>query len=147
MIRSITKNEGQVSVFHLRENLEAHRTKAFTKKLYELIDAGRVNLILEMSHVQNISLIGMVAISHLFNRCRQAGGALKVAHLTDTVQEAFEESNLINTIEVYPHVVDALKSLQSENLYYTARFSGSFFVEEKKSFVGWDRLPIGNCIN
>lgn len=147
MIRSITKNEGSVTVFHLRENLEANRTKAFVKKLYDLIDGGRVHLILEMSHTKSVSLLGMVAISHLFNRCRQEGGSLKVANLTDGVRESFLESNLINTIEVYGSVVEALKSFRSHNLLKAKKYSGSFFMKDENSFVAWDRLPVGNYYN
>jgi anti-sigma B factor antagonist len=147
MIRSITKKEGSVTVFHLRENLEANRTKAFVKKLYDLVDSGRVHIVLEMSHVKNVSLLGMVAISHLFNRCRQEGGALKVVNLTNHVRESFEESNLINTVEVYGSVVEALKSFQSHNLLEAKRFSGSFYVETENAFVAWDRLPVGGYLN
>jgi len=147
MIRSITKSEGSVTVFHLRENLEASRAKAFVKKIYELIESGKFNIVLEMSHVQQISLQGMVSISHLFNRCRQGGGCLKVVNLTDRVRASFQESNLINTIEVHASVVEAIKSYNTHNLLRSKKYSGSFYLEDTQAFVGWDWLPASGHFN
>jgi hypothetical protein len=66
---------------------------------------------------------------------------LKVASLTPSVRRSFRQTNLINTIEVFDDVMDAVKSFRSHNLLKSKTFAGSFFIKEQNSFVGWDRLP------
>lgn len=136
-----TREEGKVTVFQLKTDLSAERVKSFVKKVNALLTEGRIYLVLDLHEVEEVSLLGMVAISSLFNKCRQAGGSLKIAGLTPTVRKAFRQTNLINTIEVFDEPIDALKSFRSQNLLKTKAYSGSFFLKEKNAFVGWDRLP------
>lgn len=144
MIRGVTKTEGSITVFHPKDNLDTVHVKAFVKKIHELLDSGRLYLVLDLAEVEEICLLGMVSISTIFNKCRQMGGALKIASLTDEVHDAFLETNLINTVDVYDGVLDAIKSFRHENLLKAKTLSGSYFVQEKNSFVAWDRLPAGH---
>lgn len=111
------------------------------------MESGRLFLVLDLSQVEEVCLLGMVSISAIFNKCRQEGGALKIAGLTEEVREAFEETNLINTIEVYENVLEAIKSFRSTNLLKARSYSGSFYVQENNSFVAWDRLQARNYYN
>lgn len=146
MIDGEARNEGRITVFQLRDDLSSDRAKDFLKKMVELLDEGRHFLVIDLSQVYEVSLIGMVGLSSIFNRCRQAGGALKIASLTPPVRKAFRQTNLINTIEVYDEVIDAVKSFRSQNLLRSKHFSGSFFLKDKNAFVGWDRLPISGHV-
>src|SRR5690606_37658174 len=101
MIRGVTKTEGSVTIFHLKDNLTPKKVKAFVQKSQDLIDSGRVNLILDLGSVHEICLMGLVSISSIFNKCRNAGGALKICSLTPEVRRAFRETNPINTVEVF----------------------------------------------
>jgi anti-anti-sigma factor len=142
MIKTDTRQEGKITMFHLRDDLTTDKAKAFLKKMDELLEIGHRFIVLDMSEVEEACLIGMVCISSIFNRCRQAGGALKIAGLTPAVRRAFRNTNLINTIEVYEDALDAIKSFRSHNLLRSKQFSGSFFMKDSNSFVGWDRLPL-----
>lgn len=147
MIRSVTKTEGSVTVFHLKDDLNVKKVKTFVRRVYDLIETGRHHLVLDMSEVNDSCLLGLVSISNLFNRCRQSGGSMKVCSLTPAVRRAFRETNLINTIEVYDTPLEALKSFKSQNLLQTRAYTGSFYLEDKQAFIGWDRLPAGSYIN
>lgn len=147
MIRGVTKTEGSVTVFHLKDDLDTDKVKAFIKKIQDLIDSGRSNIIVDMSSCHYICVLGLVSISSIFNKCRQSGGALKIAALTPEVRDAFRETNLINTIEVYDTPLEALKSYQSDNLLKAKAYSGSFYIEEDNAFVPWDRLPVRSYYN
>lgn len=142
MIGGEQRSEGRITVFHLREDLTNTRVKHFLKKMYDLVDEGRKYLILDLSEVEEVSLMGMVAISSVSNRCRQAGGALKICHLQPFVRRAFRSTNLINTVEVFEDSLDAIKSFKSRNLLKSQQYSGSFFIKEKNAFVPWDRIPV-----
>ncbi len=144
MIRGITKTEGSITVFHLKDNLDTQHVKAFARKIYDLMETGRIFLVLDLSQVDEVCLMGMVSISAIFNKCRQMGGALKIAGLTEPVRESFEETNLINTVEVFDNVLEAIKSFRSTNLLKTKSLSGSYFVEENQAFVPWERLQARN---
>ena len=147
MFEGEMKSEGRITVFHLKDDLSTERVKHFLKKMNDLLAEGRHYLVLDLAEVYEVSLIGMVGISSIFNRCRQAGGALKVAHLTPRVRKAFRNTNLINTIEVYDDVLEAIKSFRSQNLLKAKQYSGSFFLKDRNSFVGWDRLPLSGHLN
>jgi len=141
MIGGDTKFEGRITVFHLKDDLSTDRVKSFLKKMEELLGSNRNCLVIDLSSVKEVSLMGMVALSATFNKCRQAGGMLKVSGLTPSVRKAFRQTNLINTLEVFEDALDAVKSFRSHNLLKSKTFAGSFFIKEQNSFVGWDRLP------
>jgi len=147
MINGTSQQEGRITVFHLKDDLIPQRTKAFLVKMEELMSEGRFYIVLDLASVQEISLMGMVAISSIFNKCRQAGGALKIATLNPLVRRAFRQTNLINTVEVFEEVLDAVKSYRSQNLLKSKQFSGSFFLKDQNSFVGWDRIPSQGPLN
>ncbi len=141
------QQEGRITVFHLKDDLTPNRVKAFMKKMESLTDEGRHHIVLDMASVQDVCLLGMVAISAIFNRCRQAGGALKISSLTPLVRRSFRKTNLINTVEVYDEVLEAVKSFRSQNLLQSKTYTGSFFIKEKGAFVGWDRYPSNGVFN
>lgn len=136
------KTEGSITVFHIKQDINERDVKSFVLKLQELIDSGRVNIVIELSSVHEICMMGMVTLSSYFNKCRQEGGSLKVACLNEEVRHFFHETNLINTIEVFSSALDAVKSYQAANLLRSRNYSGSFYMEEDQSFVAWDRLPV-----
>lgn len=147
MIEGEARNEGRITVFQLKDDLTADRVKPFLKRIYGLLEEGRYHLVIDLSQTLEMSLMGMVGLSSIFNRCRQNGGALKVACLTPSVRKAFRQTNLINTIEVYDEVLDAVKSFRSQNLLRAKHFSGSFYLKDRNAFVGWDRLPLSGHVH
>lgn len=147
MISGTSQQEGRITVFHLKDDLVPSRVKAFLVKMEELLAEGRFFIVLDLSSVQEVSLMGMVAISSIFNKCRQAGGALKIAQLNPLVRRAFRQTNLINTVEVFDEVLEAVKSYRSQNLLKARQFSGSFFLKDRNAFVGWDRLSSQGPLN
>lgn len=147
MIRSIIKTEGSVSVFYVQEDLRARRVKDFAKKLNGLIDSGRIDLILDLGHVTEISMIALVTISSAFNKCRQQGGNLKISGLTPDVRNAFRETNLINTLEVYDSALEALKSFQRKNIIQSKNYTGSYYNNDSGCFVSWERIPVTQYLN
>lgn len=141
MLKNNMQNLGKITVFHLNEDLPASRVKIFTKKLHELIESGRTNISLDLSGVREVSLLGLVAISSIFNKCAQMGGALKIVGLTPKVRKLFRDTNLINTIEVYESSLEAMQSFRSRNLLKSKAQPGAFYLEDSNLFVAWDRLP------
>lgn len=141
MIEGVSTTEGRITVFYLKTDLTADRVKDFLKKMDELLQEGRNYLVLDLSEVTETSLLAMVGLSSLFNKCRLAGGTLKVAGLTPRVRKAFRMTNLINTLEVFETTLDAVKSFRSHNLLKSKMYSGSFYLKDRNAFVGWERLP------
>src|SRR4051812_10720392 len=113
MINGHSKQEGKITIFQLRDDLNTTKVKPFLKKMNELLDVGHRFMVLDLSQVDEICLLGMVSISSIFNRCRQNGGAFKIVGLTPTVRRLFRRTNLINTIEVFDEALDAIKSFKS----------------------------------
>ncbi len=146
MIEGNAKQEGKITIFQLKDDLTHDRVKAFVKKIDEIITSGQRYIVLDLSHVDEVCLLGMVSISSLFNKCRSLNGTLKIAGLNPFVRRAFRKTNLINTVEVFDEVLDALRSFKSQNLL-KSKHSTSFYVKDLNSFVGWDRLPVIGAIH
>ncbi|MDB5038499.1 MAG: hypothetical protein JWQ35_2027 [Bacteriovoracaceae bacterium] len=142
MINGESKQEGKITIFQLRDDLTTSKVKAFLKKMNEIVELGHRFIVLDLSQVDEVCLLAMVSISSIFNRVRQSGGALKIVGLTPSVRRGFRQTNLINTIEVFDEALEAVKSFKSHNLLRSKHFSGSFFLKDSNSFVGWDRLPL-----
>ena len=147
MFEGELRTEGRITIFQLKDDLTTDRVKPFLRKINDLLLSGRHYLVLDLTEVYETSLMAMVGISSLFNKCRQNGGALKIAGLTPPVRKAFRMTNLINTVEVFDDVLDAVKSFKSTNLLKSKTLSGSFFLKDKNAFVGWDRLPMSGPLN
>ena len=142
MIEGQAKKEGKITIFQVRDDLVSERVKSFMKKVDQMISSGNRFIVLDLTHVEEISMLALVAISSLSNQCRQAGGILKVAGLQTLVRRAFRRTNLINTVEVYDETLDAIRSFKSQNLLKGKSHSGSFYVADLNAFVPWDRLPL-----
>jgi anti-anti-sigma factor len=147
MLKNNTQNLGKITVFHLNEDLPPNRVKVFTKTLNDLVESGRVHISLDLSGTREISLIGLVAISSIFNKCAQLGGSLKIVGLTPKVRSLFRETNLINTIEVYENSLEAIQSFRSKSLVKAKAHPGAFYFEDTNSFVAWDRLQARSPMN
>ena len=104
------QREGNVSIYRFRGPLTTGYVKSFVKEVYDLIGNKQTQIIIDLSEVKMICLMGMVSISNIYNECRQNSGALKVAGLTPQVKRVFQQTNLINTIEIFESVSEAYKS-------------------------------------
>jgi anti-anti-sigma factor len=145
------KTQGKISIVTIKYDLTNDHVKSFMKTCNRLIaEERRLRIILNLENVQNISLLGQIAISSIYNHLNAAGGLLKLINLQEKVKRQFEKTNLINTIEHYANEIDAISSFNRYDCRPAPRAGqpkpASFYIKEIKSFVGWDAYPIVGAI-
>ena len=74
------------------------------------LNAGKTNLLLDMSGVTTIDSSGIGELVGSFTTVTNRGGKLKLLHLPAKLNELLHVTQLITVFEVYENEADALKS-------------------------------------
>lgn len=85
-------------------------TTLFRNKLYELVEAKKKNVVVDMTNVKFINSTGIGILISGYTTLKNAGGDLKLAHITDSVQSVLAITKLIQVFHIYDDVDEAIKS-------------------------------------
>jgi anti-sigma B factor antagonist len=77
------------------------------RELFGLIDAGHVNIIVDLSQVQLCDAAAMRVLVRAGERCAEEGGWLRLANPVGIVATAFRIVSLGRSVEVYPSMTAA----------------------------------------
>jgi anti-sigma B factor antagonist len=83
---------------------------AFRKKVHELIDRGQKKIVVDLGGVTYIDSSGVGMMAAKLKTVRDAGGALKVVHLTSRSQRLFGMLKILTAFETFPDVESAVRS-------------------------------------
>ncbi len=65
MLEGTAKKEGKITIFQVRDDLISERVKSFMKRVDQMIGNGNRFIVLDLTHVEEVSLLALVAISSL----------------------------------------------------------------------------------
>src|SRR5688572_16029769 len=74
---------------------------AFRQRIHDLIDRGRVKVVLEMSGVTYIDSAGIGMIAGKLKTLRESGGDMKLTNLTTRGQRVFGMAKLLILFETF----------------------------------------------
>ncbi len=101
----------QAAIIELKGNLiGGENAKLFREKLYELINQNKKNLVVDMSDVKFVSSTGIGILISGYTTLKNAGGDLKLAHISDKVQGVLNITKLNQIFNIYNNVDEAVKS-------------------------------------
>ncbi|MCJ7553895.1 MAG: STAS domain-containing protein [Ignavibacteriaceae bacterium] len=101
----------QAAIIELKGNLiGGENAKLFREKLYELIDQNKKNLVVDMTDVKLVSSTGIGILISGYTTLKNAGGDLKLAHISDKVQGVLNITKLNQIFNIYDNVDEAVKS-------------------------------------
>ncbi len=80
------------------------------KMVRELVDGGRLKILLNLAEVHYIDSAGVGELVNTFTTVRGAGGELKIASLTKRVHDVIQLTRLYTIFDVQPDEHSALKS-------------------------------------
>jgi anti-sigma B factor antagonist len=83
---------------------------AFRKVIHELVDRGRVKVVLNMSGVSYIDSAGIGMIAGKLKTLRERGGDMKLANLSTRGQRVFGMAKLLLMFETFETEAEAVKS-------------------------------------
>ena len=83
---------------------------AFRKVVHDILERGRVRIVLDMADVTYIDSAGVGMIAGKLKTVRERGGDMKIARLSTRGQRVFGMAKLLLMFEVFETEADAIKS-------------------------------------
>ena len=103
----------QAAIIELSGNLVGgENAELFRKKLYELIEQKKKNIVMDMTNVKMVNSTGIGILISGFTTLKNAGGDLKLTHISDNVKGVLSITKLNQVFHVYSNVDEALESFK-----------------------------------
>ncbi len=112
MLEYDKQEQGEVSIFSLRGNLDALTAPALKKEIEALLAARKIHVIFDLHALELIDSSGVGAIVSLFKRVRTLQGDVKIARLEGQPAEIFKLLRLDRAFEIFDSVEAALNRFQ-----------------------------------
>ena len=108
------RNVGGVTILTVERSLKGQLESLLKERVDELVLEGNIQIIVNLRKVPYIdsSDIGRLIRSHL--SVRQAGGRVRLCHLSDRVLTVLKMMKLDTVLDLYPTEELALASIQGE---------------------------------
>jgi anti-sigma B factor antagonist len=104
---------GDVIVLHLSGAITLGvGTQKLRKLIHETLDAGKQNILLNMSEVVYLDSSGLGELVAAYTTAKNRGGNLKLMKLTQRVQDVVQLTKVYRVFEVYSDEDSAVRSFQ-----------------------------------
>ncbi|GAB4555162.1 MAG: STAS domain-containing protein [Anaerolineae bacterium] len=100
----------RVTLIEVSGRVDSTNATKLGESLNEQIDAGRTQLVMDLSHVEYISSAGLREIVSAAKKVRAAGGDLRLASLSPKVKDVLELAGLIELFQTFGTPVEAVGS-------------------------------------
>lgn len=84
--------------------------KMFRDKLYELVNENKKNVVVDLSDVKFVNSTGIGILISGFTTLKNAGGDLKLAHISNKVHGVLSITKLNQVFSIYDSVEEAVQS-------------------------------------
>ena len=98
------RENGDVTVFSLRGNLDALTAPSLKKEIEALLAARKIHVVFDLGGLELIDSSGVGAIVSLFKRVRTLQGDVKIARLAGQPSEIFNLLRLNRAFEIFDSV-------------------------------------------
>lgn len=106
-----TRDEGDVTVLILTGQITLDDGDlAFRKRVHELLDQGRVKLVVDIANVTYIDSAGVGMLAGKLKTVREKGGDLKLARISGKSQRLLGMMKLLLAFETFEDEASAIKS-------------------------------------
>lgn len=100
----------RVTLVEVSGRIDSSNATKLGESLNEQIDAGRTQLVLDLSNVEYISSAGLREAVSAAKKVRAAGGDLRLASLSPKVKDVLELAGLIELFQTFGTQVEAVGS-------------------------------------
>ena len=112
------RQAGDVSVLDMNGQIRiGDSAVGLRRAIRQLVEAGRKKVVVNLANVRYIDSSGIGELSANATTLNRAGGGLRIAHLTDQVQDLLVITKLLTAFDCYETVEEAIKSFDAQNLY------------------------------
>jgi anti-anti-sigma factor len=99
----------------LEGNILQENVAFFKSRIFDLINEGKVNIILNMGNTEYISSLCLAVLIDVKGRLTNLQGDLKIAVVNRLVHNLLEITNLVKKIEIYESIESAIESFKIKN--------------------------------
>ncbi len=99
----------------LEGNILQENVGFFKNRIFELINDGKVNVILNMGNTEYISSLCLAVLIDVKGRLTNLQGDLKIAVVNRLVRNLLEITNLVKKIDIYDSIESAIESFKYKN--------------------------------
>jgi anti-sigma B factor antagonist len=103
-----------VSILTIEGNIMQEYVSVFQSRLSDLIERGRMKIVIDMSEASYISSLCLAVIVEAQNRTSAAGGGIKIASANKLVTNLFEITNLNKKIPIFGTVDGAVAAFPAK---------------------------------
>jgi len=108
------ENIEEITLIQVKESkIYLELSELFKQTLLDLINQGKINLIIDLSMVNVINSSGLGALFLALYKVKDRGGDLKIVGLTPLVEEIFDRMKLNLIYGLFGSKEDAINSFQS----------------------------------
>jgi len=109
---------GEITVLTLKlDAATIFQDKELIKPFYVLLDVGRKNIVLDLSHTSYISSLILSSLVIMLKKARKEGGNLVLCGARDPVKDLLNTTKLDRMFEMYEDRLQAVKSLKEEKRF------------------------------
>lgn len=109
MTNLVVEQKGNVFILRIRGRLDAICSPLTEKRVFEAINEGQYNLLLDMSGVSYLSSAGMRMLLSVTKRLRAMSGKLAICSVTSNVVDVLKMSGFDHALHVFKTEEEALK--------------------------------------
>jgi anti-sigma B factor antagonist len=114
------KSADKYNTFYLKGRLDLTSSSELKEKVREYLDQGKVNIILNLAHVDFINSSGLGTLVSTLKEVRTAKGRIALCSLAPYVQEIFEITQLSHIFDIYPGEEEAFAAFGRQKVVGTA---------------------------
>ena len=107
------RDEGAVVIVTPDGSISQEEVPIFRVKLSELLEEGKINIVLDMGETQYMSSIGLAVMVDIKKRAIERNGDVKLAQTNYLVRNLLAMTNLLKKMEVYDTIEEAVQSFRS----------------------------------
>jgi anti-sigma B factor antagonist len=106
----IQENQSGINIFKLNGRLDSNTSQGFEKKIFQAIDDGSKNMIIDFKDLEYISSAGLRVILKATKALNREEGKMMLCDMQDYVKEVFEIAGFDSFLPIVGTMNDALQA-------------------------------------
>jgi len=106
----IEESHSGINIFKLNGRLDSNTSQGFEKKIFQAIDDGSKNMIIDFKDLEYISSAGLRVILKATKALKREEGKMMLCDMQDYVKEVFEIAGFDSFLPIVGSMDDALQA-------------------------------------
>ncbi|MBN1930843.1 MAG: STAS domain-containing protein [Desulfobacterales bacterium] len=112
----IEEKQNDIYIIKPKGRLDSNTSPEFEKKIFEIIEKGSRNMIIDFESLDYVSSAGLRVILKVAKQLKHSDGRVILCSMEDYVKEVFEIAGFDSIIPIVPNRGDALKNFEASQI-------------------------------